>query len=151
MGYSSLAEKLAERFHTTEAVLAELTRNWPTRAVADRQPTAADRTGRRQTPRPIAYRAGMQLRVPNIGADRFDPPRSRIAKWADDPAHARGRHRATQGRQIEVDKSDQVLRVLDGEGKLIAQFTATMGSSHVPLPIGTWKIQGTGFNPAVGL
>ena len=56
-----------------------------------------------------------------------------------------------QAASIEVDKSDQVLRVLDAQGKLLAQFTATMGSSNFPLPIGTWKIQGTGFNPAVGL
>ena len=33
------------------------------------------------------------------------------------------------------------------EGKLLAQFTATMGSSQFPLPIGTWKIQGVGYNP----
>jgi hypothetical protein len=48
---------------------------------------------------------------------------------------------------IEVDKSDQVLRVLDGQGKLIAQYTATMGSSKFPLPLGTWKILAVGYNP----
>ena len=56
-----------------------------------------------------------------------------------------------QAASIEVDKSDQVLRVLDAQGKLLAQFTATMGSSTYPLPIGTWKIQGNGFNPDVAL
>ena len=89
----------------------------------------------------------MQIRVPNIGADRFDPAAVKDVKWAntlrllgvgtDQPKAAR----------IEVDKSDQVLRVLDGEGKLLAQFTATMGSSQFPLPLGTWKIQGIGYNP----
>ena len=37
--------------------------------------------------------------------------------------------------------------MLDGQGKLLAQFTATMGSSQFPLPLGTWKIRGVGYNP----
>ncbi len=40
-----------------------------------------------------------------------------------------------------------MLRVLDGQGKLLAQFTATMGSRAFPLPLGTWKIQGNAYNP----
>ncbi|HEU0311223.1 MAG TPA: L,D-transpeptidase family protein [Sphingomicrobium sp.] len=139
MGYSSLAEKLAERFHTTEEVLAELN---PQLATAPTPATAAN-----EAAPAIAYRAGMQIRVPNIGADRFDPAAVKDPKWAqtlrllgvgtDQPAAAR----------IEVDKSDQVLRVLDGEGKLLAQFTATMGSSQFPLPLGIWTIRGIGYNP----
>ena len=46
-----------------------------------------------------------------------------------------------------VVKSDGVLRVYDAGGKVIAQFPATMGSQHDPLPIGTWKIQGASYNP----
>ena len=51
------------------------------------------------------------------------------------------------GVKIVVDKSDEVLRVLDKDGKLVAQFMATMGSEHDPLPIGTWKILGPSYNP----
>ncbi len=36
---------------------------------------------------------------------------------------------------------------LDSAGKLIAQFPATMGSHHDPLPIGRWRIRGTEHNP----
>jgi len=37
--------------------------------------------------------------------------------------------------------------VLDKDGKLVAQFMATMGSQYDPLPIGTWKILGPAYNP----
>ena len=89
----------------------------------------------------------MQLRVPNIGADKFDPAAVKDAKWAD-TLHLLGVGTdQPKAAKIEVDKSDQVLRVLDGQGKLLAQFTATMGSSQFPLPLGTWKIRGTSYNP----
>ncbi len=144
MGYGSLAEKLTERFHTTEEVLAELN---PQLAGGASQP-ATEPAANEAAPKPaIAYQAGMKIRVPNIGADRFDPSAVKDQQWAatlrllgvgtDQPKAAK----------IEVDKSDQVLRVLDGEGKLLAQFTATMGSSQFPLPLGTWKIKGVGYNP----
>jgi lipoprotein-anchoring transpeptidase ErfK/SrfK len=145
MGYGSLAEKLAERFHTTEEVLAELN---PQLAGASPQPDAAAASTNEASANPaIAYQAGMKIRVPNIGADRFDPAAVKDKQWAatlrllgvgtDQPKAA----------SIEVDKSDQVLRVLDGDGRLMAQFTATMGSSQFPLPLGTWKIRGVAYHP----
>jgi lipoprotein-anchoring transpeptidase ErfK/SrfK len=51
-----------------------------------------------------------------------------------------------KGDRIVVDKSESTLRVYDGE-RLVALFTVTTGSSHDPLPIGTWKIQGADYNP----
>jgi lipoprotein-anchoring transpeptidase ErfK/SrfK len=89
----------------------------------------------------------MQLRVPNIGADRFDPASVKDAKWATTLRQLGVGTDQPKAASIEVDKSDGVLRVLDGQGKLLAQFTATMGSSQFPLPIGTWKIRGVGYNP----
>ena len=172
MGYTSLAEKLAERFHTTEAVLAELNPQLvagaapagaapagaaPAGADAasavgnsvspiEGNSSAAEPAAKTATPK-INYRAGMQLRVPNIGADRFDPAAVKDAKWATTLQMLGVGTEQPQAASIEVDKSDQVLRVLDAQGKLLAQFTATMGSSTYPLPIGTWKIKGTAFNP----
>jgi lipoprotein-anchoring transpeptidase ErfK/SrfK len=52
-----------------------------------------------------------------------------------------------QADHVVVDKSDGVLRVLDANDRLIAQFSATMGSSHDPLPLGTWTIKGSDYNP----
>jgi lipoprotein-anchoring transpeptidase ErfK/SrfK len=147
MGYSSLAEKIAERFHTTDEVLADLN---PELSGAAAMPAEAQAGANDSEPKPkpsIAYKAGMQLRVPNIGADKFDPASVKDPKWADTLRLLGVGTEQPKAAKIEVDKSDQVLRVLDGGGKLIAQFTATMGSSQFPLPIGTWKIRGVGYNP----
>ena len=144
MGYSSLGEKIAERFHTTEEVLAEL--NAQPAFAAPESPGVAQ--GNEAAPAPaMAFRAGMQLRVPNIGADRFDPSAVKDPKWASTLRLLGVGTEQPKAAMIEVDKSDQVLRVLDGEGKLLAQFTATMGSSQFPLPLGTWKILSVGHNP----
>ena len=42
--------------------------------------------------------------------------------------------------RIVVDKSDGALRLLDGDGKVFAQFPASTGSTQFPLPIGEWKL-----------
>ena len=144
MGYSSLAEKIAERFHTTVEVLAELNAQPAGGAPAVTETNTADAA----EPKPaMAYRAGMQLRVPNIGADKFDASAVKDPKWADTLRLLGVGTDQPKAVRIEVDKSDEVLRVLDGQGKLLAQFTATMGSSQFPLPLGTWKIRGTSYNP----
>ena len=154
MGYSSLAEKIAERFHTTDEVLAELNPELTGAAApaaaapTGNEVTTSEGTTNQAAPTPkIAYKAGMQLRVPNIGADRFDAAAVKDANWASTLRLLGVGTDQPKAAKIEVDKSDQVLRVLDGSGKLLAQFTATMGSSQFPLPIGTWKIRGVGYNP----
>ena len=144
MGYSSLGEKIAERFHTTDEVLAELN---PQLAGGAAPPAGTNATNGAAAKPAIAYQAGMQLRVPNIGADRFDPSAVKDAQWAGTLRQLGVGTDQPKAASIEVDKSDQVLRVLDGQGKLVAQFTATMGSTQFPLPLGTWKIRGVGYNP----
>lgn len=144
MGYASLGEKIAERFHTTDEVLAELNPELTGGVV----PAAGGSSGNEASPTTaIAYRAGMQLRVPNVGADRFDPSAVKDSKWATTLRQLGVGTDQPKAASIEVDKSDQVLRVLDAQGKLIAQYTATMGSSQFPLPLGTWKVKGVGYNP----
>jgi lipoprotein-anchoring transpeptidase ErfK/SrfK len=49
--------------------------------------------------------------------------------------------------KIIVDQSDQTLSLVDAKGKTIAQFPATMGSEHDPLPVGRWKVTGVANNP----
>jgi len=147
MGYTSLAEKIAERFHTTDEVLADLNPELSGRSAL---PAEAQAGGNDTAPKPklsIAYKAGMKLRVPNIGADKFDPAAVKDPKWADTLRLLGVGTEQPKAASIEVDKSDQVLRVLDEQGKLIAQYTATMGSSQFPLPLGTWKILAVGHNP----
>jgi peptidoglycan hydrolase-like protein with peptidoglycan-binding domain len=156
MGYSSLGEKIAERFHTTEEVLAELNAQpAPASPAPDAAPGNVAADGNEASPKPaLVYKAGMQLRVPNIGADKFDPAAVKDQKWASTLRLLGVGTDQPKAAKIEVDKSDGVLRVLDGQGKLLAQFTATMGSKQFPLPIGTWKIkdnQGRRIQPALAI
>lgn len=48
---------------------------------------------------------------------------------------------------VLVDKSDATVSLVDAAGKTYAQFPATMGSVHDPLPIGDWKIKGVAHHP----
>ena len=48
---------------------------------------------------------------------------------------------------VRVDRSDSTVALLDAQGKVVAQFPASTGSEHDPLPVGEWKVQGIGRNP----
>ena len=49
--------------------------------------------------------------------------------------------------KIVVDASDLTVSTFDAEDKPIAQYPATTGSEHDPLPIGSWKVNGVSRNP----
>ena len=48
---------------------------------------------------------------------------------------------------VLVDRSDSVLRLQDGEGRVYAQSPASTGSEHDPLPIGEWTINTVATDP----
>ena len=49
--------------------------------------------------------------------------------------------------KVVVDKSDFTVSLVDAGNKVVAQFPASTGSEHDPLPIGVWKIKGVARNP----
>ena len=49
--------------------------------------------------------------------------------------------------KVVVTEANQSVVALDGRGRVLARFPATMGSEHDPLPIGTWKINGVSKDP----
>lgn len=49
--------------------------------------------------------------------------------------------------RIEVDGGDLAVRALDADGTIVARYPASVGSTHDPLPVGTWKIKGVARNP----
>jgi lipoprotein-anchoring transpeptidase ErfK/SrfK len=49
--------------------------------------------------------------------------------------------------KVVVDESDRTVAAFDAGDKVIAQYPATTGSEHDPLPIGAWKINGVSKNP----
>ena len=123
MGYSDLMEELSERYHTTKPTLIAL--------------------NSANTP----LTAGAKIKVPNVRPAATDYPAALKPEWKTMLAQLSVGSDQPQAARIVVDKSDAVLRVYDAQDKLVAQFPATMGSTHDPLPIGNWKIQGTSYLP----
>ena len=123
LGYANALEQLAERFHTTPDTILAL--NDPRRRL----------------------RAGWVLRVPTVAVAARDYPADLPAEWRRTLAQLNVDARQPSADHVLVDKSDGVLRVYDKANQLVAQFPATMGSEHDPLPIGSWKIQGAAYNP----
>ena len=121
--YRSPMEKLAEMFHTTPQVLIAL--NSPDTRLAP----------------------GTSVVFPNAlpTSRQYDPKLK--PDWRQTLAMLNVDANQPQGAKIVVDKSDSVLRVLDKNDKLVAQFQVTTGSEHDPLPLGNWKITVIDQNP----
>jgi lipoprotein-anchoring transpeptidase ErfK/SrfK len=154
LGYGSLEEKLAERFHTTPEVLRALNPGGVPAGAKGGAPAPAPQPAKQQAdkaqpgqPAAPQFRAGQQIRVPNTGADAIDAAGIDDQPWL---ATLRDLGVGTQQPTVEkvvVSKSRGTLMAYDGKGKLVAAFTATMGSEHDPLPLGEWKIKGVARNP----
>lgn len=129
LGYGSLEERLAERFHTTVEVLRSLN-------PAPASPTAG----------PVAFQPGQTVVVPNVGADRIAPGEVEDNAWLATMASLGVGTQQPKVARIVVDKSEGWLKGYDEAGKLVAMFTVTTGSSHDPLPLGEWGINGVARN-----
>lgn len=79
---------------------------------------------RRLNPQQKGLKPGDQISVPNIPHD--------IPQGAA---------------SISVSKASRIVQVLDASGKPVANYPATIGSQHDPLPIGEWKVTKVEWNP----
>ncbi|WP_066556200.1 L,D-transpeptidase family protein [Croceicoccus bisphenolivorans] len=162
LGYESLDEKLAERFHTTVETLKMLNPDGKpaTLASATPQPAASPSPDATASGTPASgastvakpgpksvFAAGQQIRVPNIGGDFIDAEAEVEDDWRDTLRMLGVGTDQPDAAKIVADKSESTLKAYDAEGKLIAAFTITSGSSHDPLPIGEWDILGIAHNP----
>ena len=157
LNYETLDEKLAERFHTTVATLKLLNPGGmpagaPKPAVATATPSAAPTAS--PTPKPNAtdapvsvFSAGQQIRVPNVGGDTLAAGAVSDAAWQTTLAMLGVGSEQPKAARIVVSKSKGTLKAYDTADKLIAVYTATMGSTYDPLPLGNWGINGVGRNP----
>ncbi|WBY15604.1 L,D-transpeptidase family protein [Erythrobacteraceae bacterium WH01K] len=157
LGYTSLDEKLAERFHTTVAVLKELN---PGGKPAGMENDPADGAGEDASPEgenassgegsadtsKSFFTAGQQIRVPNVGADRIEPGAIQDRGWQMTLASLGVGTEQPQVDRIVVSKEGQTLKAYEGE-TLVAIFTVSSGSSEFPLPLGEWDIVGEAYNP----
>lgn len=123
LNYRNALEKLAEQFHTTPEVLIAL--NGPQAQLT----------------------AGRQMVFPNALPLSRDYKAGIEESWRTTLNGLNVSAQQPEAAKVVVDKSDGVLRVYDKAEKLIAQFPATMGSSHDPLPLGNWTIKGAAYNP----
>jgi lipoprotein-anchoring transpeptidase ErfK/SrfK len=156
LGYENMAEKLAERFHTTPEVLAQLNpgnRPAGSTSVSDgeaKATSAASQSGSSTTSggrSSQGYSPGQQLRVPNVGADRIVSSEVENKDWletlrslgvgTDQPDVAR----------ILVGESEGWLKAYGKDDRLVAMFTVTSGSRNDPLPVGNWEVKGVAYNP----
>lgn len=64
--------------------------------------------------------------------------------WVPNVQRAYGQ---TQAARIVVSKNRRTVEAFAADGTLLAQYPATMGSLHDPLPIGNWKITEVRQNP----
>ncbi len=123
MGYRNMLEKLAEEFHTTPATVVAL--NGPDALIG----------------------AGQTLRLPNVvpASASYDARgKDDAAKWMALLNVSAG---DIKGDHIMVSKREGLLKVLDADQQLVAQFPVTTGSSHDPLPLGDWKVPVFSFLP----
>ena len=141
LGYETLDEKLAERFHTTVETLKSLNPNGVPVGLAATAPS-----GEPSQPAAI-FHAGQQIRVPNVGGDAVEPGAVSDTAWAQTLAMLGVGTAQPKVAKVVVSKSKGTLSAFDDAGKLVAVYTATMGSTHDPLPLGQWKIQGVSHNP----
>ena len=122
MGYRNMLEKVAERYHTTPQTVVAL--NGPDKLIGP----------------------GQTLRLPNV----IPPSRDYGGAINDKQSQLLAMLNVSTGitgDHIVVDKSDGTMKVFDKSDRLVAQFIVTTGSSHDPLPLGTWKATTFSFLP----
>ncbi|MCF8881136.1 L,D-transpeptidase family protein [Erythrobacter sp. SN021] len=151
LGYASLDERLAERFHTTVEVLKQLNPNGQPATAADvqgpnPQPTPTPDIARPDGQEPSYFQAGQQIRVPNIGGDRIAPGSIEDGNWQRTLASLGVGTEQPEVDRIVVSKAGKTLKAYRGD-ELVALFTVSSGSSEFPLPIGEWDILGEAYNP----
>jgi lipoprotein-anchoring transpeptidase ErfK/SrfK len=117
--YSSVAEALGERFHTSPEVLKKL------------NPSAT-------------FASGETLKVPNVNVIAMPDATPATAAAAKAPAPAAAKSPAVT---VTVSKSTSAATVTDASGKVIFYAPVTSGSEHDPLPIGKWAVTAIVRNP----
>lgn len=126
LGYTSVVELLAERFHATPALLRRLN---PGRSFA----------------------ADEEIDVPNVEPMQLPAPAAKTdaaEKGAKPAAGAKPDDAATKPDVVvTVSKGGSDLTVADAQGKVLFYAPVTTGSEKDPLPIGEWKVNGVQLNP----
>ncbi|HUR19956.1 MAG TPA: L,D-transpeptidase [Vicinamibacterales bacterium] len=146
LGYSSLTEALAERFHCSPALLTSLNRGVKMAAGA----TITVPNVIVAAPKSAAAPAGKAADAPAKGGPTAKPTATAAPTGGTAaPTGATGAKPAdaAAGSKIVVSKGQSSLRVLDGSGATIFYAPVTSGSEHDPLPLGVWSVNAVTRNP----
>ncbi len=63
------------------------------------------------------------------------------------PNVARPAFEKIAGLTIRISESQRAVEAVNADGVVLARYPATTGSTHDPLPLGTWKVNGVAWNP----
>ena len=127
LGYTSLLEAIAERFHSTPTFLRQMNPD-------------------------VRFVEGEEIDVPNVEAMVMPvaPSKPAIEKPSQpspEAAPAPGVAPAKMNVLVTVAKRMSALTVTDANGSMVFYAPVTTGSKHDPLPIGKWKVNGVQYNP----
>ena len=138
LGYASAAEALAEKFHSSPAMLKKL------------NPSAA-------------WAAGEVIKVPDVEPfelpSKGDKPAAAVKATAGAKPAAGTKPAATAGKtagpganpsgtvEVILSGATKSLVVRDAAGKTLMHAPVTVGSEKDPLPIGEWKVVGVSWAP----
>jgi len=125
MSYTSAREALAEKFHMQEALLRAL------------------------NPKAAFDRAGTTIVVANVARDATEAAREGTERRETTAAATPDQRGASDPKvaRIEIDKRERSLRALDKDGKLVAFYPASIGSTEKPAPSGTFKVRTVQYDP----
>ena len=142
LSYQSVAELLAERFHTTPQVLKTLNPNATMAAgesinVPNVEPFALPTKEMSMRPKEAASKP--------VGTTGRGDPKKPATAAAPAPAAAQ-----KPPVTITVSRSQSSVTVTGEDGKVLFFGPVTTGSEHDPLPLGDWKVTGIYFAPPFG-
>jgi lipoprotein-anchoring transpeptidase ErfK/SrfK len=118
LGYASVREELAEKFHLGEDLLRQL------------------------NPSADFEQAGARIVVANVAS--LERRATQTSGRASSPKGEGDRGAAAR---IEVDKGERAVRVFDRDGGLLAYFPASIGSAEKPAPSGSFKVTRVSYDP----
>jgi lipoprotein-anchoring transpeptidase ErfK/SrfK len=127
MSYTTPLEKLAEKFHSSQALLRSL------------NPQAA-------------WAAGEAIKVPNVAPFELPAkpatPAAKATAGTKLPAGAKPTAPAPPPVEVILSGATKSVTVRDSSsGKVLMYAPVTIGSEKDPLPIGEWKVTGVSWNP----
>ena len=157
LGYRSVIELLAERFHASPDLLTRMNPaaafvGGETITVPNVEPfqlPAESVKRKRAEPAPTELQTAQTgAAAPVAGQSRAPAPKAAAPDAPGAPApDAPAGTTASPGVTVSVTKESKVLTVKDPGGAVIFQAPVTVGSERDPLPVGEWKVTGVYFNP----